>query len=130
MPLASAARSALLCVSMTRRSPRSTLFPYTTLFRSHTAVADRRRGRPGHGAGAPVENPAIPRVRGLSRDSAVPVNRRDARGGAARLRATADASTALFAIFRYELQESGSFPGLPPRIVGSRQPTKTVTRAR
>src|SRR2546422_4850475 len=37
---------------MIRRPPRSTLFPYTTLFRSHatagggrTARADRRRGR-------------------------------------------------------------------------------------
>src|SRR2546427_6447376 len=46
---------------MIRRPPRSTLFPYTTLFRSHAALANRRQGRPGHGAGAPVENPAIPR---------------------------------------------------------------------
>src|SRR5688572_32889363 len=29
---------------MIRRPPRSTLFPYTTLFRSH--ARDRRRGRP------------------------------------------------------------------------------------
>src|SRR2546427_9558831 len=28
---------------MIRRPPRSTLFPYTTLFRSHEAVAGRRR---------------------------------------------------------------------------------------
>src|SRR6266481_5536335 len=30
---------------MIRRPPRSTLFPYTTLFRSSTPVARRRRGR-------------------------------------------------------------------------------------
>src|SRR3712207_8032813 len=31
---------------MIRRPPRSTLFPYTTLFRSHAALFRRRRGRP------------------------------------------------------------------------------------
>src|SRR5436190_8771437 len=31
---------------MIRRPPRSTLFPYTTLFRSHVLGVDRRRG--GH----------------------------------------------------------------------------------
>src|SRR5947207_6256538 len=30
---------------MIRRPPRSTLFPYTTLFRSHTPGATRARGR-------------------------------------------------------------------------------------
>src|SRR5258708_8825806 len=54
---------------MIRRPPRSTLFPYTTLFRSHVrdrgrvhgrgrlaAVRGRRRRRPArvHGAGRPV----------------------------------------------------------------------------
>src|SRR3712207_7130463 len=34
---------------MIRRPPRSTLFPYTTLFRSASPHADRR---PGHSAGA------------------------------------------------------------------------------
>src|SRR5260221_9663612 len=34
---------------MIRRPPRSTLFPYTTLFRSRFHVADGRRG--GHGRG-------------------------------------------------------------------------------
>src|SRR5260370_31562638 len=33
---------------MIRRPPRSTLFPYTTLFRSRSPVARRRRGRPNH----------------------------------------------------------------------------------
>src|SRR5215467_15733784 len=33
---------------MIRRPPRSTLFPYTTLFRSHRRLDDRRPG--GHGA--------------------------------------------------------------------------------
>src|SRR2546429_6988377 len=32
---------------MIRRPPRSTLFPYTTLFRSHHLWADRRGGLPG-----------------------------------------------------------------------------------
>src|SRR2546430_6668415 len=31
---------------MIRRPPRSTLFPYTTLFRSHPEPAERRDGRP------------------------------------------------------------------------------------
>src|SRR5947207_11789543 len=31
---------------MIRRPPRSTLFPYTTLFRSRTAAGRTRRGRP------------------------------------------------------------------------------------
>src|SRR3712207_6921069 len=34
---------------MIRRPPRSTLFPYTTLFRSHGGVASRRGGADGHG---------------------------------------------------------------------------------
>src|SRR5258708_24438087 len=40
---------------MIRRPPRSTLFPYTTLFRSH--------GRPGRGRAAPACRPASPRRR-------------------------------------------------------------------
>src|SRR3712207_7002784 len=62
---------------MIRRPPRSTLFPYTTLFRSHraggTAAADRRRIR----AGGPRLG-VLPRKsarrdlrRGHSRDAAV-----------------------------------------------------------
>src|SRR5687768_17742248 len=44
---------------MIRRPPRSTLFPYTTLFRSGRAAHDAvdvegRRGRRGHRHGAPV----------------------------------------------------------------------------
>src|SRR3712207_7407371 len=41
---------------MIRRPPRSTLFPYTTLFRSHAAVAGRGRGGGGrdHRGGAPA----------------------------------------------------------------------------
>src|SRR2546422_7036425 len=33
---------------MIRRPPRSTLFPYTTLFRSVLAVAEEERRAPGH----------------------------------------------------------------------------------
>src|SRR3712207_8401542 len=45
---------------MIRRPPRSTLFPYTTLFRSAGPVLHPRRGlhalpRPQHGPGRPAE---------------------------------------------------------------------------
>src|SRR5258708_30049818 len=43
---------------MIRRPPRSTLFPYTTLFRSIQAAADgkaRGAGADGHGRGARIE---------------------------------------------------------------------------
>src|SRR5471032_770384 len=43
---------------MIRRPPRSTLFPYTTLFRSRTAGRGRRPRRQGPGAGAPLPQPA------------------------------------------------------------------------
>src|SRR5256885_4240992 len=45
---------------MIRRPPRSTLFPYTTLFRSHAAGAggSARRNR---GAGAPARRARAPR---------------------------------------------------------------------
>src|SRR2546425_1736562 len=57
---------------MIRRPPRSTLFPYTTLFRSRGGGAARRhvrRGARGHGRGA---RPGLPRrVRPRSRGRAV-----------------------------------------------------------
>src|SRR6266571_4311826 len=39
----------LFCFLMIRRPPRSTLFPYTTLFRSRTATSADRRRTPGTG---------------------------------------------------------------------------------
>src|SRR2546422_8481397 len=36
---------------MIRRPPRSTLFPYTTLFRSHTPGGTERQARPAAGRG-------------------------------------------------------------------------------
>src|SRR3989449_11329180 len=46
---------------MIRRPPRSTLFPYTTLFRSH--LVDGRCGeRPGHRAGGAALGRATPRA--------------------------------------------------------------------
>src|SRR5256885_6052682 len=52
---------------MIRRPPRSTLFPYTTLFRSH-AVRLRRNGRLHHGVSA---RPAVQeRQRSRARDGA------------------------------------------------------------
>src|SRR5437660_12925489 len=45
---------------MIRRPPRSTLFPYTTLFRSHAGCDVRRRVRRDHGdreaGGCPVDH--------------------------------------------------------------------------
>src|SRR5437870_6686299 len=56
---------------MIRRPPRSTLFPYTTLFRSHRAAADRRHGL-GHNdlvegvrEGRRIELPLLPPGRRL-----------------------------------------------------------------
>src|SRR2546422_5455523 len=49
---------------MIRRPPRSTLFPYTTLFRSQPRIAARDRGR---GGGVPR------RARGVDRDRAIAV---------------------------------------------------------
>src|SRR5688572_32095214 len=44
--------SLLFFFLMIRRPPRSTLFPYTTLFRSRQRALSRRRGRPARGAAA------------------------------------------------------------------------------
>src|SRR2546422_3910725 len=45
---------------MIRRPPRSTLFPYTTLFRSHFLIGARRRTTEHHEAGR-VETPCLGR---------------------------------------------------------------------
>src|SRR3712207_8141266 len=42
---------------MIRRPPRSTLFPYTTLFRSHRGRRRRRRRARGDGGGLPAALP-------------------------------------------------------------------------
>src|SRR2546430_8966763 len=51
---------------MIRRPPRSTLFPYTTLFRSRrrveAAVAEDLRGGAAHGGAAAVGRSAAPRA--------------------------------------------------------------------
>src|SRR2546422_4571405 len=44
---------------MIRRPPRSTLFPYTTLFRSVCAWCERRGGAGDLGERAPFDNPGI-----------------------------------------------------------------------
>src|SRR2546429_6614382 len=46
---------------MIRRPPRSTLFPYTTLFRSEHAASLHKRGRPA-GGGHPRPLPSSPRL--------------------------------------------------------------------
>src|SRR2546422_6975315 len=67
---------------MIRRPPRSTLFPYTTLFRSLTGWSARHRYRPGGGAAAPrVHEPRALRTR-LER-----------RGGVRRLRGRSEEHT-------------------------------------
>src|SRR2546427_2148788 len=69
---------------MIRRPPRSTLFPYTTLFRSRGHVDRQRRGNGPHGAGrdrtarsggAAGERPDAP-LRGLGRRAALPAGGR------------------------------------------------------
>src|SRR5688572_32659319 len=57
---------------MIRRPPRSTLFPYTTLFRSHPI-------RPSH-RGHVRDAPRALQVRGREREED-PVDRRESRGG-------------------------------------------------
>src|SRR5256886_2850724 len=71
---------------MIRRPPRSTLFPYTTLFRSRSARRRRRRARAEGRRGVPG-GPAAPLVvargeRGPRPQAARPHGRRAARGGA------------------------------------------------
>src|SRR5690606_39517541 len=58
----------LICFRfMTRRPPRSTLFPYTTLFRSAVHVAVPHRAQPGTG---PAASRAARGVRGARRRAA------------------------------------------------------------
>src|SRR3712207_7310037 len=58
---------------MIRRPPRSTLFPYTTLFRSRFALRSRRpsepetRGGERDGRSAPAVPPRLPRLRRVRR---------------------------------------------------------------
>src|SRR3712207_7802161 len=65
---------------MILRPPRSTLFPYTALFRSPDALRDRGRGEPGGGGPGPRAAPV--RVQGGGgrrvRDHAAGVRRRTA----------------------------------------------------
>src|SRR2546430_10125666 len=50
---------------MIRRPPRSTLFPYTTLFRSHALASPQAHGELQQPVGAPAHAPqARPRARG------------------------------------------------------------------
>src|SRR5687767_15256560 len=62
---------------MIRRPPRSTLFPYTTLFRSHPGPPParqgdrpRRRGRLAHADPLHERSAALPRARGRDREGA------------------------------------------------------------
>src|SRR5256885_4831973 len=51
---------------MIRRPPRSTLFPYTTLFRSRTVVVCPRLERARSAAGSPLQGAHQRRARALS----------------------------------------------------------------
>src|SRR3712207_7566761 len=58
---------------MIRRPPRSTLFPYTTLFRSHRQARQLRRGEEGADAGRrapPAQGPQQPSGELASADTA------------------------------------------------------------
>src|SRR2546425_412674 len=66
---------------MIRRPPRSTLFPYTTLFRSEGAPAAGRRGERRHPGG---QAPPRPRLRGGFRGRGGPERDRQRAGRAAR----------------------------------------------
>src|SRR3712207_8941785 len=59
---------------MIRRPPRSTLFPYTTLFRSFASRSSRRRGCPRAGSLSPPTRPA-PRRRCIGLRSAGQIGR-------------------------------------------------------
>src|SRR2546430_3752460 len=69
---------------MIRRPPRSTLFPYTTLFRSHTVIVDpehdgeeRRRREPERAPGRTNPRPPrLARLRGGPQDGGAEVRRR------------------------------------------------------
>src|SRR5688572_31058123 len=52
---------------MIRRPPRSTLFPYTTLFRSPPAAGIRQRGALRRAVGARTPCPRVRRRRGVPR---------------------------------------------------------------
>src|SRR5215813_9889345 len=71
---------------MIRRPPRSTLFPYTTLFRSHECVLDGRGDLAGRGI---VRTPALTGrddlVRAVDRDRDPAVRDREARAAPADL---------------------------------------------
>src|SRR2546425_13317433 len=58
---------------MIRRPPRSTLFPYTTLFRSHDELVSEvppRRQRGGHRGGEPLTRRAVAHLAELRREPA------------------------------------------------------------
>src|SRR3712207_7930214 len=57
---------------MIRRPPRSTLFPYTTLFRSDPGGRDARRPVHAEGAGGPDRHVREPRLRRGRRPGDVP----------------------------------------------------------
>src|SRR2546422_7632440 len=56
---------------MIRRPPRSTLFPYTTLFRSHSATLDSQRGSNGHPGGRACSGGTAPSIVRSGRERSV-----------------------------------------------------------
>src|SRR3712207_6915139 len=64
---------------MIRRPPRSTLFPYTTLFRSRRHRAVGYQGQGVRGSGPPPHGRADPHLRGGLRHGPVPPDRKSTR---------------------------------------------------
>src|SRR2546430_11356476 len=62
---------------MIRRPPRSTLFPYTTLFRSCGGARDRRGDQAGQEQGQPDQDAQADRVEPAPHQCAVSVTSRD-----------------------------------------------------
>src|SRR3989475_11004179 len=105
---------------MIRRPPRSTLFPYTTLFRSQAAgAAGRRRGRAVHGERHGRHRPRPSRGAAPGRPSAF--ERMDLRRRAASVRAGIRAAgdrgelrePAALALLEAGEEESDAAPGPP-----------------
>src|SRR3712207_8070385 len=85
---------------MIRRPPRSTLFPYTTLFRSHPGL--RREGRGGRHLRRAAEQPPVPAERRVPRGRRPPVavpSGRDVNGRSESTRLNSSHANISYAVF-------------------------------
>src|SRR2546422_2209543 len=99
---------------MIRRPPRSTLFPYTTLFRSLRPVGDRRR------AGAQAESVRIAEEDGARTLQAVHLSQADRKS----TRLNSSHGYISYAVFclKKKTVPSSPFAPCPPRSAGSPAP--------